>query len=69
MTDTLTRKKYARIKKGEWYEVESKFTKHNGERYWCFIIPNAGSGHFDIDKYFITPEKSRELQIDSILND
>lgn len=62
-----------RIKEGEYYEVLQQHTKYDGERYWLFLIPSSinprGSGSFNIDEYFETPEETRDKILNEILNE
>ncbi len=67
-----------RIMVGKKYKVMYQQTlkggTRDGERYWSFEIPQPeikeypiGSGFFDIDEYFITPEEERQNKIDQVL--
>lgn len=67
-----------RIMVGKKYKVILKKTFkggiRDGERYWLFEIPQpeikenpVGSGWFDIDEYFETPEEERENKINQVL--
>ena len=56
------------------YQQTFKGGTRDGERYWSFEIPQPeikeypiGSGFFDIDEYFITPEEERQNKIDQVL--
>ena len=67
---------YERISVGKKYKVLNQYTRYDGVRYWLFEIPQPeikenpiGSGSFDIDEYFVTPEEERDLRIQEILND
>lgn len=68
-------KKTERISPGKKYKVISKTTNNKGKRVWLFEIPQPddkdnpiGSGSFDIDEFFITPEEEREIKIDEIFS-
>jgi hypothetical protein len=67
---------HERISVGKRYKVLNQSIKNNGVRYWLFEIPQPeiwenpiGSGWFEIDEFFITPEEERDLKINQILND
>lgn len=72
MLDTLTRVKFPRISEDVYYQVLEKQTRDDGTRYWCFLIPEEinpnGSGWFDIDEWFETPEEARDIKINNVLN-
>ena len=66
---------HKRIEVGKKYKVIHQKTikggTRDGARYWCFEIPEPnnkiGSGWFDIDEYFLTPEEERDLKISQLV--
>ena len=69
------RRNSERISIGKRYKVlNNTNTNSRGERVWCFEIPQPeikenpiGSGSFNIDEYFITPEEERDIKINQIV--
>ena len=73
LNTTIRRRKYI-IKAGKYYTVIDKYnqvqTDVNGKkveiRYWL-MTTEGGTGHFNIDEYFETPEEIRDKKIGDIL--